>query len=48
MTNFDSKIRDFATTIVLAAEKQALKKAVFSKERLKSQGNKAFLKELIF
>lgn len=31
MTNFDSKIRDFATTIVLAAEKQALKKAVFSK-----------------
>ncbi len=36
MTNFDSKIRDFATTIVLAAEKQALKKAVFSKSTDKS------------
>ena len=36
MTNFDSKIRDFATTIILAAEKQALKKAVFSKSLDKS------------
>ena len=36
MTNFDTKIQDFASAIVLAAEKQALKKAVFSKSNDKS------------
>ena len=36
MTNFDTKIQDFAAAIVLAAEKQALKKAVFSKSNDKS------------
>ena len=36
MTNFDTKIQDFASAIVLAAEKQTLKKAVFSKSNDKS------------
>ena len=36
MTNFDTKIQDFASAIVLAVEKQALKKAVFSKSNDKS------------
>ena len=36
MTNFDTKIQDFASAIVLAAKKQALKKAVFSKSNDKS------------
>ena len=36
MTNFDSKIQDFAAAIVFAAEKQAIKKAVFSKSNDKS------------
>lgn len=36
MTNFDTKIQDFASAIVLAAKKHTLKKAVFSKSNDKS------------
>ena len=34
--NFDTKIKDFASTLFLSAEKQALKKAIFSKHKDKS------------
>ena len=36
MMDFDVKIKDFASAIVLAAEKQTLKKAIFSKNKDKS------------
>lgn len=36
MMDFDLKIKDFASAIILSAEKQALKKAVFSKQKDKS------------
>ena len=36
MMEFDSKIKDFASAILCSAEKQALKKAVFSKHKDKS------------
>lgn len=36
MMDFDAKIKDFASAILLSAEKQALKKAVFSKHKDKS------------
>ena len=36
MMEFDVKIKDFASAIILSAEKQALKKAVFSKQKDKS------------
>ena len=36
MIEFDVKIKDFASAILLSAEKQALKKAVFSKHKDKS------------
>lgn len=36
MMEFDVKIKDFASAILLSAEKQALKKAVFSKQKDKS------------
>ena len=36
MMEFDVKIKDFASAILISAEKQALKKAVFSKHKDKS------------
>ena len=36
MMEFDVKIKDFASAIILCAEKQALKKAVFSKQKDKT------------
>ena len=36
MMEFDVKIKDFASAIILCAEKQALKKAVFSKNKDKT------------
>ena len=36
MMEFDVKIKDFASAILLCAEKQSLKKAVFSKQKDKT------------